>query len=145
MINRFITPSDEEIGRIGRESEERRKREPYAERAIYNARNGVLKVTLRGGSVISVGARSLRGLQNATNTQLANVHIRNGTALFWDDVDVQHSLIAFLGDALGIPTVSDNARRAGLVRSEVKAAAVRANGAKGGRPRKAETTQKQTA
>ncbi len=145
MSTRYEVPTDAELKRIKRESEARRKREPHAESAIYSAKSGRLKVTLRGGSSVSVPARGLRGLSDATHKQLANVRIVDGRALFWDDLDVQHSLIAFLSDALGILTISDHARRAGSVRSEAKAIAVRANGAKGGRPRKSATTQKQAA
>lgn len=127
--------NDAEIERIKRESEERRTREPHAESVTYDARSGTLKVELRGGSVISTRARELRGLSEAADAQLANVRVYDGCALWWDDLDVQYSLIAFLGAALGIPTAQESARRAGSATTPAKAVAARANGKKGGRPK----------
>lgn len=137
MSTKYHVPSDEEIEQLRRESEERRGHEPHAESVRYRAKNGMLEVTLRGGSVVRARARELRGLGDATNEQLKNVRVFDGRALFWDDLDVQFSLIAFITDALGIPTIYDHARRAGSTKTAAKSAAARTNGAKGGRPRKA--------
>lgn len=140
MSIQYHIPTDEEIEQLRHENEERRAREPHAESVSYDAKRGLIKVVLRGGSMVAAKARELRGLDQATDAQLADVRVFDGRALFWDSLDVQFSLIAFLTDALGIPTVYDNARRAGSVRTAAKSAASRANGAKGGRPRKIQTT-----
>jgi hypothetical protein len=128
--------SDSKFARIKRESEAARAREPHAESVAYDAASGSVKVSLRGGSVVVAKARELRGLADATDEQLTDVRVFDGTALFWDALDVQHSLIAFLGEALGISTAQNIGRRGGSARTEKKADASRSNGAKGGRPRK---------
>lgn len=140
MTTQLKAPSDADIVRITRESEERRQREPHADSVSYDSSTRDLLVTLRGGSIIRTDARSLRGLGEATDEQLANVHVHDGRALFFDALDVQFSLIAFLSDALGLLTLSGNAQRAGSTRTAAKALASRANGAKGGRPRKTQQT-----
>ena len=127
-----------DLERLKRESEQRRAHEPFAESATYDAQSGALTVALRGGSTVRTQARALRGLGSASDEQLTNVRIHDGRALFWADVDVQHLLIAFLGEALGIPTLHAATRRAGNARTAAKSAAARENGKLGGRPRKKE-------
>jgi len=128
--------SDKDLEAVKRETAKRHAREPFAQSAIYDARSGTLTVALRGGSIVCADARALRGLGEATDEQLASVRIYDGRALFWDALDVQYSLLAFLSDALGIQTLQGHVRRAGSTRTPAKAAAARKNGKKGGRPRK---------
>ena len=129
--------SEADLDRIRRETRKKQAQQPRATAAHYDAATGLLHVELRNGSSVAAPARKLRGLKNAADSQLADVRIENGRALFWDDLDVQFSLIAALAAMTGLTTTSESARRAGSVRSEAKAAAVRENGKKGGRPRKA--------
>jgi hypothetical protein len=83
-----------------------------------------------------VGA--IPALQSASASELATVEIDpSGGALRWDDLDVDLSVPGLLLCGVGI----DEGRRhfaslAGSVRSEAKSRAARANGKKGGRPRK---------
>lgn len=131
--------SKADLDRIRQETKERHAREPHAVAVHYNATTGLLHVELRNGASVTAPARELRGLKDAGDAQIANVHIEDGRALFWDDLDVQFSLIAALSAMTGLTTASENARRAGSVRSETKAVTSRENGKKGGRPRKAVT------
>lgn len=57
-----------------------------------------------------------------------------GTGLHWEALDLDLSVPELLNGLFG--TRAQMARLAGQGRSEAKAAAARANGAKGGRPRK---------
>ena len=139
--NRAFPYTDADLERIGRESTEQEAREPYAEAVSYNPKTGMVDLTLRGGVELAFPASALYGLDvdNATAEELEDVRVVGGRSLFWDSLDVQMSLTAVLGRVLGVLTSSEAARRAGSVRSEAKTATARANGAKGGRPRKVAT------
>ncbi len=128
--------SDAALERIRRQTKAKHASEPHAVAVHYDAATGLLHIKLRNGASVAAPARKLRGLKNADDEQLAKVRIENGRALFWDALDVQFSLIAALAAITGLTTASDSAQRAGKVRSEKKAAAARANGKMGGRPRK---------
>lgn len=67
--------------------------------------------------------------------QLAAVELLGqGYGLHWEELDVDLSLPGLMAGLFG--TKAWMARRAGQATSAAKAAAARANGAKGGRPRK---------
>jgi len=76
-----------------------------------------------------------QGLEGATEDQLAGVEVLGaGSGLHWEALDVDLSVPALLAGLFG--TRAHMARRGGQATSPAKAAAARANGAKGGRPRK---------
>lgn len=78
------------------------------------------------------------GMKAATPDQLAGVEIAGaGSGLHWEALDVDLSVPALMAGSFGTKAwMRELARRAGSVTSPAKAAAARANGAKGGRPRK---------
>ena len=87
------------------------------------------------GCTFAFPPRLAQGLEDATADQLAEVEILGaGYGLHWEALDADLSLPGLLAGLLG--TKAYMARRAGQATSSAKAAAARANGAKGGRPRK---------
>jgi len=119
----------EERGRIAAQTE------PRAARARYDRRRGRIVVALTNGCSFTFPPRLAQGLENASDEQLAAFEILGaGYGLHWESLDVDLSIPGLLAGLFG--TQSYMARRAGQARSEAKAAAARANGAKGGRPRK---------
>ena len=77
----------------------------------------------------------IQGLADARDDQLARVELLGaGYGLHWPDLNVDISVAGLLAGIFG--TRSYMAGLAGRAKSEAKAAAARANGAKGGRPRK---------
>ena len=119
-----------ERGRIARAIE------PRAARARYDRKLGRIVVDLTNGCVFAFRPRMAQGLGKATDNQLAEVEILGrGYGLHWESLDVDVSIPGLLAGIFG--TRSYMARLAGRTKSPAKAAASRANGAKGGRPRKA--------
>jgi hypothetical protein len=83
--------------------------------------------------------RLLQGLEHATAMQLSAIRIEGaGTGLAWPALGVAHYVPSLLEGIFGTRRwLAENGRRGGARRTPAKAAAARANGKKGGRPRKA--------
>lgn len=133
---RVFPYSDADLAHMKRESAARHAKEPHAISARYDTTARRLFIELRNGAAAQVPIKGLRGLEKATEAQIAAVRVVDGRALFWDELDVQMALIAVLCRAFKLRDIGEVARLAGSVRSPRKAATSRANGAKGGRPRK---------
>jgi hypothetical protein len=116
-------------GKVARETE------PRATRARYDRKLGRVIVELTNGCSFAFPARMAQGLERATDDQLAAIEVLgHGVGLHWDALDTDVSIPGLLAGIFG--TKSYMARLAGQTKSTTKAAASRANGAKGGRPRK---------
>jgi hypothetical protein len=119
----------EERGRIAAQIE------PRAATARYDRRRGRIVVALTNGCTFTFPPHLAQGLEDANDDQLADFEVLgNGYGLHWEALDVDLSIPGLLAGLFG--TSAYMARRAGQARSAAKAAAARANGAKGGRPRK---------
>ena len=119
----------EERGRIAAQSE------PRAARARYDRRRGAMVIALTNGCSFTFPPRLAQGLENASDDEIARFEVLgNGYGLHWEGLDVDLSIPGLLAGLFG--TRAHMARHAGQARSAAKAAAARANGAKGGRPRK---------
>jgi hypothetical protein len=111
------------------------RNEPRAASARYDRRVGRVIVELTNGCTFTFPPHLAQGLESATANQLAVVEVLGaGYGLHWEALDVDLSIPGLLAGLFG--TKAYMARRAGQARSPAKAAAARANGAKGGRPRK---------
>lgn len=109
--------------------------EPRAATARYDRQLDRVIVDLTNGCTFAFPPRIAQGLEAASADQLAEVEILGlGYGLHWEELDVDLSLPGLMAGTLGTKTFM--ARRAGQTTSPAKAAAARANGAKGGRPRK---------
>ena len=109
--------------------------EPRAAAARYDRKLGRIVVDLTNGCTFAFPPRLAQGLETATDEQLGAVEILGaGYGLHWEPLDVDLSVPGLMAGLFG--TQAYMARRAGQAKSPAKAAAARANGAKGGRPRK---------
>jgi hypothetical protein len=93
-------------------------------------------VDFTNGASFMFPARAVEGLELATPTQLAEVELLGETGLHWENLDVDYTIIGLMNGIFGSNSFMQAQRRGGQSRSPAKAAASRANGAKGGRPKK---------
>jgi hypothetical protein len=120
---------------------ERRERKQglRARAATYDRTARRVVVELTNGYLFAFPVRAIPALKAATEAQLAAVEIDpSGSALRWADLDVDLSVPGLLLSAVGAEEkLRHLASLAGRVRTDAKARAARANGLKGGRPKKA--------
>jgi len=125
--------SDAAIRRALARGAEAAAREPRALDAHFDAGQGRLVINLTNGCTLAVPTELCQGLAGANPADLAQVEVV-GSGLHWPTLDVDLSVPGLVGGLFG--SRNHMARLAGRTRSPAKAAAARANGALGGRPRK---------
>jgi hypothetical protein len=108
---------------------------PRAAGARYDGKSGRIVVELTNGCTFTFPSQLAQGLEGASSDELRQIEILgNGYGLHWETLDVDLSIPGLLAGLFG--TRAHLARQAGSATSPAKAAAARANGTKGGRPRK---------
>lgn len=114
------------------------KTEPRAKSARYDTASRQIVVQLTNGCTFMFPAKLGQGLRGATDEQLAEVEVLGrGSGLHWETLDADLSIPQLVMGIFGSRAwMSELARRGGSAKTAAKAAAARANGAKGGRPRK---------
>src|SRR5271165_2219566 len=113
--------------------------EPRAIAAHFDRSAGRVVVDLVNGCAYAFPAELVQELRGASNDDLAGVEVDGvGFNLHWPRLDVDLYVPALVSGIFGTRAwmASEFARLAGRTKSPTKAAAARANGAKGGRPRK---------
>lgn len=119
-----------ERGRVFRETH------PHAKSARYDAKADRVVVDLTNGATFAFPPRLVEGLHDASPDEIAEVEVIGaGFGLHWETLDLDYTVPGLVNGVFG--TAKWMAARAGRTTSLAKAAAARANGAKGGRPRKA--------
>lgn len=118
----------EERGRIARETQ------PHARAARYDAKADRVIFELESGATFAFPPRLVEGLHDASPGEIAEVEvIGGGFGLHWETLDLDYTVPGLVNGVFG--TAKWMAARAGRATSPAKAAAARANGRKGGRPR----------
>jgi hypothetical protein len=112
----------------------------YATSARYDKRHARVVVSLHTGVELAFPPALAEGLADATSAELSEIEITpSGLGLHWPRLDVDLYVPALLQGVLGSPrwmAAAALGRAGGSSRSKAKVAAARANGSKGGRPRK---------
>lgn len=114
--------------------------EPRAAAAHFDPDTRSITVGLTSGCAFTFPAHLVPELADAESDALSDVEILGrGIGLHWEALDVDLSVPGLLAGLFGTRAWLDRQRasRAGAARSAAKIAAARANGRKGGRPRKA--------
>ncbi len=117
---------------------EERAGRPIPVAARFDRATERIVVDFVNGATFLVPARALEGLEDATIDELAEVELLGETGLHWESLDVDYTIQGLMAGIFGSRVFMDAQRRGGQSRSPAKVAASRANGAKGGRPRKSE-------
>ncbi len=114
----------------------RAKTEPSAVRAHYDAALARIVVELDNGCSFIFPPDRAQGLRGASARDLMEIEVLpTGYALRWPRLDADFTIPGLLAGIFGTQAwMSEMGRRGGSVTSEAKAAAVRENGKKGGRP-----------
>jgi len=117
-------------------------REAQAKSARYDQRSDRLVIDLKNGVTLAIPSGLIQGLRGAATEDIAVELGPRGAALHWDKLDVDFSVGGLMAGVFGNKAWMGNlmaelGSKGGRAKSEAKAAAARANGAKGGRPRKA--------
>jgi hypothetical protein len=114
--------------------------EPRVTKAEYRAGRGLnlLVLHLSDGHRHVIPVEDVEGLRSATREEIGNVEILGrGTGLHWPALDLDLYVPSLLRNVYGTRRwMAEMGRRGGSVTSAVKRKASRANGLKGGRPRK---------
>ncbi len=109
--------------------------EPRAKSARYDRSVDRVVVELTSGASFAFPPRLVEGLADASGAALSAIEIEGvGFTLHWSEIDVDYSVGGLINGVFG--TARWMAAQAGKAQSPKKAAASRANGRKGGRPRK---------
>ena len=135
----MVQLTDEEFEAATRRGEERMRTDPRATSARYDAETGRVVVELANGCTYIFPAAMAQELHGADDADLAEIQIDGaGFNLHWPRLDADLYVPATVAGVFGTKAwmAKQWAQAAGRTSTPAKAAAARANGAKGGRPRK---------
>jgi hypothetical protein len=106
--------------------------------ASYETERDAFNLTFRSGATMAIPRRMVAGLDRAPTSVLQSVSVSPaGDALSWRAFDLDVYVPGLIERAVGTRLLAAaSGRRGGRRKSRAKATAARANGAKGGRPKK---------
>lgn len=129
---------DTQIGQARETARKAAESEPRAKSARYDAVSRKIVLELTNGCTFMFPADLAQGLRGAPDDLLSEVSILGrGQGLHWEKLDADLSIPGLVMGIFGSHAwMKELAHRGGIAKSPAKTAAARANGAKGGRPRK---------
>jgi hypothetical protein len=133
-----IATTDDEIAAAVAHAKVYDQYRPKAVAATYRASDDRLVIELATGVELAIPRKLMQGLENATPAQISGVEVDNfGSALHWESLDVDHYVPDLIDGVFGTRKwMSELGKLGGSSRSAAKRKASRANGLKGGRPRR---------
>lgn len=139
MATTEITAKDRERYAQARARGKARAEDPSAVvDARYDSDADAIDLRFSGGGSMSIPRRIVPGLERASRLKVETIVVSPaGDALSWPSLDVDVYVPGLVERAFGTRLfAASTGRRGGRRRSKAKATAAKANGAKGGRPRK---------
>ena len=139
MAEADVRSKDRERYARARARGEARAQDPSAVvEARYDPDRDLIDLTFGGGGSMAIPRKAVPGLQRASASRLESIVVSPaGDALSWPSLDVDVYVPGLIERAFGSRLfAAATGQRGGRTRSKAKAAAAKANGAKGGRPRK---------
>lgn len=131
--------SEEAFALANKRAVQQRAHHPVAVSVRYDPGISKLVIELDSGIGITIPPQGLRGLEKAAPADLANAEISpSGLGIHFPALDADIYLPAVLENFMGTRRwlAASNGKAGGKATTEVKAAAARANGRLGGRPKK---------
>ena len=132
----MVEISDQALAQAKKRWAHERAERPVPNAVRFDAPSERVIVDFTNGASFMFPARAVEGLELATTEQLADVELLGETGLHWESLDVDYTVTGLMSGIFGSKTFMEAQSRGGKSRSPAKAAASRANGAKGGRPKK---------
>lgn len=139
MTETEVTAKDRERYAQARARGQARAKDPSAVvDASYDPKGDLIDLKFGGGGSMAIPRKVVPGLQRASVSQIGSIVVSPaGDALSWPSLDVDVYVPGLVERAFGSRLfAAATGRRGGQTRSKAKAAAAKANGVKGGRPRK---------
>jgi hypothetical protein len=131
--------TDEDIARAEKTMQDTMAAGPRATSARYDRRRARVVVSLDNGLELAFPPTLAEGLDTGTPDDLTMIEISpTGMGLHWPRLDADLYLPALMSGIFGSPRWMAGlmGRKGGSARTAAKSAAARANGQRGGRPRK---------
>jgi hypothetical protein len=132
----MVEITDAELAQAKQRWEAERAERPIPASVRFDDPSERIIVEFTNGAAFMFPARSLQGLEEASAAQLAEVELLGETGLHWESLDTDYTIAGLMNGIFGTKAFMEAQRRGGQSRSLAKIAASRANGAKGGRPKK---------
>jgi hypothetical protein len=139
---RYMEISERDFERANKRASLKKAGFPAAASARYDSKTKRIAVALQSGVVIEFPYDMAQGLERARPSELREIVISpSGLGLHFPRLDADIYLPGILEGFLGSKrwVASENGKRGGVVSTVAKAAASRANGKLGGRPKKSRT------
>jgi hypothetical protein len=133
----MVEVTDAELAQAKQRWEAERAERPIPTSVRFDAPSERVVLDFTNGASFIFPARALQGLEDATVAELGEVELLGETGLHWESLDADYTISGLMNGVFGTRSFMEAQRRGGQSRSPAKAAASRANGAKGGRPKKA--------
>jgi hypothetical protein len=102
IMNTYAELTDEEIEEIKARTAAQMEVMPNAVAFAYDEKTRMIRINLDNNTSVIFPLSTLPALQNATPAQIRNVRfVSDGMDIWWDDLDVQHTVEYILGKATG--------------------------------------------